>query len=446
MASEIKNVDSIEDPSKGCLESPKYSCALGGVLNAANNIYRVVPIIHAGPGCGQNQNFNSYSAGSQGTGYLGGTLTPSSNITEKEVVFGGEGRLREQIESTLELIDGDLFVVMTGCIPSLIGDDTSSVVGDFKKQGYPIISVNSAGFLGSSYYGYELFLEAVIDQLLKPSDGVVKGSVNILGIVPYMDLFWRGDLNEIKRVLELLGLSVNVIFGDFGGVENLRKIPSAELNIVLSPWVGVRIAELLKEKFGTSYVIAPIPSGIRDTSNFLRTISEKLALPQDLVDSVIQNEERETYKYLDLAADMTTTFSSALPFAVISNSANAIKLTRFLANEAGFTPSLVVIDDNPPLEVRDTIIGYFNGLASVIPPKIIFEVDSYKIRQELKKTNFNLLLSSSQERYFAADLKAGHLTASFPTANRMYITRSYAGYRGGITLLEDVLSIFINPY
>ena len=434
------------DPSKGCLESPKYSCALGGVLNAANNVYHVVPILHAGAGCGQNQNFNSYAAGSQGTGYSGGVLTPSSNISEKEVVFGGEGRLREQIESTLELIDGDLFVVATGCIPGLIGDDVESIVGEFRKQGHPIIHVDSAGFKGNTYDGYELFFEAVATQLLQKSDTTEKGSVNLFGVVPYLDLFWRGDLIEVRRILERLGLRVNVIFGDFGGVRNLNAIPTAELNIVLSPWVGAKTAELLQSRFDTPYIVAPIPSGIGDTSEFLRKIAEELGIPETIIESVIEEEERETYLYLDLAADLTTNYSSALPFAVVSNSANAIKLTRFMTNEAGFTPTLVIIDDNPPQESRESIVSSFENLARVITPKVVFEVDSYAMRQELRKTNFNLLLASTQEKYLAADLKAGFLATSFPSNCTMTLTRTYSGYRGCLTLLEDVMSIFVKPY
>ena len=160
----------------------------------------------------------------------------------------------------------------------------------------------------------------------------------------------------------------------------------------------------------------------------------------------IDEEEKETYLYLDLAADMTTNYSSALPFAVVSNSANAIKLTRFMTNEAGFTPSVVIIDDNPPQESRKSIVSSFKNLASVISPKVVFEIDSYKIRQELKKANFNLLLASTQEKYLAEELKAGFLATSFPSNCTMTLTHSYAGYKGCITLLEDVMSIFIKPY
>lgn len=34
------------------IEAPRFSCALGGALNTVTAIEGLVPIIHAGPGCG----------------------------------------------------------------------------------------------------------------------------------------------------------------------------------------------------------------------------------------------------------------------------------------------------------------------------------------------------------------------------------------------------------
>lgn len=440
------NSPEVDAKTLECLEAPRYTCALGGALGTVLNIHRAVPILHSGTGCGMNQNFFSYGSGYQGVGYIGGMITPSTNISEKEVVFGGEGRLREQIQATLDLIDGDIFVVLTGCIPSMIGDDVDSVVKEFRAQGHPIINISTSGFGGNTFHGYELFMKAVATQLLEKTD-TVKGLVNIFGVVPYQDVFWRGNLKEIKRVLEEIGLSVNTLIGDFGGVDNLKKIPSAELNIVLSPWVGVETAEIIKTKFDIPYVVMPaMPVGPFDTSRFIRKIGEVLDIEQEAIDSVLSEEERNAYQELDISGDMTTMLSSSLPFAVVANSATALGITRFLANEAGFTPTAIIINDNPPHDARERIAEELRNLESGLTPNIAFEVDSYKIREELKKSDFKLLLASSIEKYFASDIKAGHLSVSFPAYDRLVVGRSYAGYRGGTTLLEDILSKYLMPF
>ncbi len=45
----------------------------------------------------------------------------------------------------------------------LIGDDVEAVIRDFEGK-VPLFNINAPGFSGSSYEGYELFFEAVIDQ------------------------------------------------------------------------------------------------------------------------------------------------------------------------------------------------------------------------------------------------------------------------------------------
>ncbi len=69
--------------------------------------------------------------------------TPCSTLLEKHVVFGGEEKLRDQIASTMELMNGDLFVTVSGCIPALIGDDVEGVVSEFRKPEYPPSSTSN---------------------------------------------------------------------------------------------------------------------------------------------------------------------------------------------------------------------------------------------------------------------------------------------------------------
>ena len=143
------------------IESPRFSCAFGGALSTITAIESYVPIIHAGPGCGVQIFYGqSFAGGFRGSGWIGGVSVPSTNTYEKEVVFGGEKRLKEQIEKTIELIEGDRYVVLTGCTAELIGDDVHSVLNGFKDK--LVIYAQTAGFRGSSYVGYEILLEAFI--------------------------------------------------------------------------------------------------------------------------------------------------------------------------------------------------------------------------------------------------------------------------------------------
>ena len=61
--------------------------------------------------------------------------------------------------------------------------------------------------------GYNLFWDAIIDQLLPDEAGdIEEKTVNIFGIVPYNHVYWKGDLLTIKTLLESIGIKTNIIF------------------------------------------------------------------------------------------------------------------------------------------------------------------------------------------------------------------------------------------
>jgi nitrogenase molybdenum-iron protein beta chain len=169
------------DLTQGIAEAPRFSCSLGGAYSCTLATFGAIPIVHSGPGCILAQNFGqNFAGGLNGAGPLGNTSTPCSCLVDEHVVFGGEAKLRSLIETTQQLVKGNLFVVISGCVPALIGDDVAGVVRDF-KNGVPIVCVNTAGFKGNSYHGYETFIDAIIDQYLTPQP-VERGLVNLFGM------------------------------------------------------------------------------------------------------------------------------------------------------------------------------------------------------------------------------------------------------------------------
>jgi len=422
--------------SEEIIESPRFSCALGGALSTITAIKDTVPIIHAGPGCGVQVFYGqSFTAGFRGSGWIGGVSVPSTNTYEKEVVFGGESRLKEQIENTIELIDGDRYVVLTGCTSELIGDDVSGILREFEDKS--IIYAETAGFRGSSYIGYEILLDAFIDQIVKEKPKEEK-LVNIFGIIPSQDVFWEGNLAEIERILNLVGLEVNTIFND----KKIEDLSAAALNIVVSPWSGVKIAQKLKEKFETPYIINPLPIGVTETNLFLENVGKALGID---VSEVTAKEEERTYKSIDKVADFIVDFDVQLRFATISDSNYAIALNKFLVNELGWIPSLALISDDVPEDYRDYIRKELN-FKKTLSPEVIFSSDSGKLWDALEKEAPNFIFGSSLDKNLAEKIGAGRLSVSFPIMDRIVIDKGYAGYRGAISLIEDTLSEIAAPF
>ena len=230
------------------LDRQRYKCALGA-MQTVQAIERALPVLHSGPGCAQKL---SDSTGS--SGYFSPNIFPCTSINEKDVVFGGVKKLDSTIANSLKVIDADMYVVLTGCIPEIVGDDTGEVVSRFKDADKPVIYAPTAGFKGNNYKGHEQVIDAIIDQYLTPSDDKQDGLINIFADVPYQDLFWLGNIRELERLIKELGLTPNTIFGYRRGIDNINKIPHAKYNLLVSPWVGINNMKKMEKKLGIPYL------------------------------------------------------------------------------------------------------------------------------------------------------------------------------------------------
>lgn len=435
------------------IEQPRHSCTLAGLQTAAA-IYKTIPIVHGGPGCafkifGGQAFFNGF----QGSGYAGGNAVVGTNTREIDVVFGGEKRLKEVIEGSLKVMDGELFVVMTGCTADLVGDDSEQIVSEFREQGVPIVHASTGGFKGNSYLGHEIVVRSIISQLLKPAEKINSNLVNVWSVVPYQDTFWSGNLSGIKTLLEGIGLEVNVFFGHGSdGIREWEKISSAGLNIVVSPWTGLPIAKDLQKKFGTPYLHYPVfPIGAVESSKFLQEVGKAASVPQETVERYIQKQEAYFYHYIDRAADFFLEMRWDLPgkFINISDSFYSLGITRFLVNELSLIPGKQFITDDTPEEYREALISQFTNIKPKVSAEVVFSNDGGDIASQIKALTYDqppLILGSSWDKDLSREMEGYHLAVSLPITDRLVLDRGYSGYKGGLRLIEDIYASILSSY
>jgi nitrogenase molybdenum-iron protein beta chain len=416
---------------KNYVENPRSLCALSGALGVFGSLGKTIPILHAGPGCGLQASIGIKA------GYVGGgTGCPSSNMFEKEVVFGGINRLRETIQGTLEVMEGDLYAVLTGCTSGIIGDDVQSVVEEFKERNIPIVYVDSSGFKGDSYLGYELALTALIKEFPKKEE-TDDTLVNIFGIVPSQDITWRGNLEEITRILNKLGLKVNTFFTDQQGIETIKNSSKAKINIIFSPWLLKEISSIYEEKFGIkTFRYNGIPIGPTATSDFIRELVQFVDIDRSLLEKVIEQEEGYVYSYYEDINSMIRSYR----FVIVGDANIVLGLNRFLVNDYGQIPLMSIITDNTPEKYREIIERELNNLEFARKPKIVFEDDKWKISELIKliKDEATLILGSSFEREIGEELDISSIVVSNPSTEALILNKGYAGYRGCLTFLEDL--------
>lgn len=429
------------------IDQPRYVCALGAV-QTVQVIERAVPILHAGPGCGTKLSAAlATSNGGQSSGYISPQIYPSTNISEKEVIFGGEDKLKETIENSLKVLDADLFVVLSGCVTEIVGDDVREVVRGFKESKKPVIYAETAGFKGNNIMGHELVVQAIIEQYLKPAP-VIDKLVNIWATVPVYDPFWYGNLKQLGILLSEIGLISNVIFGPGNGVKALDKIPRATFNLLVSPWVGLKNVKTLEEKFGTPYLHYPVlPIGAYETGEFLRNVGKFAGVDPNLIESVIKKHEDEFYYFIERIADiLLETREVGRRFVIIADSNYALAASRFLVNDMGLFPSKLYIVEDTPEEYQDLVREQFKNYKYGISAEVEFTTDGGKIHEELRNTHFPgrpIVLGSNWDKTIAKELNGHYVGISMPVTERLVLDRSYVGYQGGLRLLEDIYSVVL---
>lgn len=433
------------------IEQPRYSCALG-VQQTIVAIKRAVPIVHAGPGCSTKI---SRLIG-QGEGYAGGSTIPCTNSSESEIVFGGEKKLRSVIDGAFKVIDGDLYVVLSGCTSDIVGDNIESVTGEYQKQDKPIAFAETGGFKSNNYVSHDIVVNAIIDQYVDKfaeDKTVEKGLVNVFVTIPYQDPYWNGNLEEIKRILQGIGLKVNILFGnESGGVEEWKTIPKSEFNIVVSSWVGLNIANHLKDKYNTPYFHFPyLPIGGEETTKFLRQVADYAKLDKIKVDAFIAKEEEKFYSHIERTADFMLEFRYGIPrrFYTILDASYAVGFAKFLLNELGIIPAKQFVIDDTPQKYQQQIIDQFKTISPYRSAEVTFSIDGGEIQEEIRKepqNNRALILGSGWERDLAKDIGADLLIVSAPVNYRLVLNCGYAGYNGGLRVIEDIYDRVLDTY
>lgn len=434
------------------IERPRFSCMLGGVLVTVSALPKAVPIIHGAQGCGGTL-AQGYSLGGYfGTGYAGNAAAASTNISESEVIFGGEGRLREELENIFDVMKGDLFVVTTACMTDIIGDDTKAVIDSLRPLPSPVIFLETGGFKGNSYYGYGRLMEELFLQYIPKAVKKDPKTVNLFGLVPAYDPFFRGDLDELKRILRLLGLTVNTFLTNDQTKENLLRAGEASLNIVLSRVYGVNAAKTIKESHGIDYLITDLPVGAQAAAEFVRTVAEALGFGKEVAERVIAAETKNYYTYVDRATDVIADTDFQNYAVVVANATEALPYAKYLDNEIGWIATHIFITDDLDEEQQKTIEQAFNEIEFTRRPELVFETDTFKIQQYVEQHSPQFLadeyyetispafvLGSTIERRLSEVLKGAFLSVSYPIINRIVISKGYAGFYGGLNLLEDLI-------
>lgn len=363
-----------------------------GAFRACSGITDAVVLNHAPVGCNWGTGiFNNFSNQPD-------IRHACTVVHEREIVFGGEEALKKALTLADEIYDRSLLIVISGDVPSIIGDDVQAVI-DSVSSDKDVILLEAAGYSGSMRDGYEDAL-IKLGSLMVECD-VVERSVNLIGFCPD-DFKVHADIKEITRIMENLGVKLNCALS-MCSLEDLRAAPAAELNVVLGQ--GTELAKYMKKEFGVPYTEADYPYGLEGSIKFVDALCEQLDVEYDAE----KNLDMEPFKkaYLHLHEIYGTNVSIIGDF-------HCTPMASFLEGELGFE-----------IEVQS-----------------YFDEDYHLFEEHVKNSNTMMLFGSSFERGLAKELGIPIMRFVYPIFDQVSICdyAPYAGFRGAAFLTESIIN------
>jgi nitrogenase molybdenum-cofactor synthesis protein NifE len=199
-------------------------------------------------------------------------ISCSTDLREKDVVFGGEARLEASLRALITKYSPKAAFVYATCVVGVIGDDVPTICKRVEADlGIPVIPVMAEGFRGTKRDGYSAATRALL-ALIGTGDIQAVGplSINLLG-----DFNVAGESWIIKEYFARMGVEVvSVLTGD-GRVDEIRRAHGAKLNVVQCAGSMTPLAKAMQEKYGIPFVRVSF-FGIEDTAHALYEVAEKL--------------------------------------------------------------------------------------------------------------------------------------------------------------------------
>jgi nitrogenase molybdenum-iron protein beta chain len=279
--------------------------------------------------------------------------------------------------------------------------------------------------------------------------------VNIWGVPPFFDPFWRGNLLGLKELVSLLGYEANIFFGPEAKLSLIKKAAGAKLNILVSGLYGLEAAELFKEIHGVNYVKAPLPFGTAASERFLEITGKALKVPKGRVKKAIESARARRYGYLEAIVDVYNDMEAQRHVLIVGDANYALSLSDFFAEDLGWIPELAVVTNSLNIDDKEKLLSFHKETGGPGPERLVFENRSAEIAKAArvvwagngKKYHDSLtpifVAGSSLERSLAQDIGATHLSLTYPISNRAVLTKGFTGHFGGLELTEDLISACI---
>ena len=250
-------------------------CAYAGAKGVVwGPIRDMVHVSHGPVGCGW------YSWGTRRnmmSGITGVTSFPmqfTSDFQEKDIVYGGDKKLKTLLEEAHDLFPlAKGISVLSECPVGLIGDDINPVAKTSSKElDIPIIPCNCEGFRGvSQSLGHHISNDTIRDYIIGTREFAEPESPYDIALIGEYNI--GGDAWSTKPLLEECGLNVKAVWTGDGELDKIAATHKVKLNVIHCYRSMNYMCKVMEEKYGIPWIELNFfgPTKIRES---LRKLAE----------------------------------------------------------------------------------------------------------------------------------------------------------------------------
>lgn len=427
------------------------SCVYGGARVVLMPITDAIHLVHGPLGCASCTWDIRGSRSSGSELYRNGF---STDLQEKDIVFGGEKKLLETIVELNQLFKPAAIFVYATCVVGLIGDDIKSVCREATEiTGSRVIPVQSEGFRSvNKSLGHQLACDAMLEYLIgtEPPQKSIKTSqksiktpqkkmdtleinipptntedppattdylINILG-----EFNVAGDFWAMKPLLEKIGVSIQAVITGDSRVEDIANAHLAHLNLVQCQKSSRYLADSMEERYNIPQVRVNF-FGVEETSKSLRSIAEFFNDPV-MMEATEKLIELETSRIRDAITPYRQRLTGK-KVAVYVGGNKAWSLIRAF-EELGMEVLMTGTQNGLPEDYQRIKETVRDGTL------IVDDANAMELARLLEKYQPDLLVSGAKEKYMS--LKMG---VAFCDFNHDRIS-SFAGFQGFLNFAREV--------
>lgn len=326
-----------------------------------------------------------------------------------------------------------LLLVADSCTAELLQDQPGTLVGGDGLP-VPVISLEMLAYSRKENWGASETLYSLVRGLLAgrvPAPGSTRPerepgrrpSVNLLG-PSSLGFRCRDDVIEITRLLDSVGVDVNVTAPLGATPEDLLRIPAADANVSLYPEVADTTCDWLKRSFGQP-VVRTVPIGVGATRDFLREVAEVTGA--DVGAALVDDCSRLPW----YSRSVDSTYLTSKRVFIFGDATHAVAAARIASEELGFeVVGLGTYAREQARRVREVAASL--GLEALITD------DYLAVERAVGELQPELVLGTQMERHIAKRQGIGCAVISTPAHVQDYPARysPQMGFEGANVIFD----------